>query len=296
MTTDMDDDSSIPIIDAHHHLWDLDRNYYPLALRSKGQFRFMAIIRSSAAYLPRIIVAMALLNIVKTVHMEAEWNRTDPAGETKWLEAIHAAHGFPNAIVGHAEPHRQDIADIVLAAHAGSSLVRGIRHKPAASPTPALARRGARGSMDDPVWRRGYALLGRSAFPTTFKRPGGISMPRPSSPAISRIQSSSTTQTLRPTAAWRGLAAWRQAMERAAAQDNVALKISGLGRRGLPWTIEVMVRSFAMRSPSSGSTDACLRAIFRFDSLTTRLVHLDIRGLYERCREPVCCGKTEAVS
>jgi predicted TIM-barrel fold metal-dependent hydrolase len=35
-----------------------------------------------------------------------------------------------------------------------------------------------------------------------------------------------------------GLAAWRRALEAVAAQPNVAIKISGLGRRGLPWTIE----------------------------------------------------------
>jgi predicted TIM-barrel fold metal-dependent hydrolase len=33
------------------------------------------------------------------------------------------------------------------------------------------------------------------------------------------------------------LAAWRHALERAAAQPNVALKISGLGLPGRPWTV-----------------------------------------------------------
>ena len=63
MATDMDDDiRRIPIIDAHHHLWDLDRNYYPW-LCDPEPFRFaMAIIRrSSATICPRIIVATALL-------------------------------------------------------------------------------------------------------------------------------------------------------------------------------------------------------------------------------------------
>jgi predicted TIM-barrel fold metal-dependent hydrolase len=33
------------------------------------------------------------------------------------------------------------------------------------------------------------------------------------------------------------LAAWRAALETVAAQPNVAIKISGLGRKGLPWTL-----------------------------------------------------------
>ena len=95
-------------------------------------------------------------NIVKTVHMEAEWERRDPAAETRWLTKVNAAHGFPNAFVGHAEPHRADIAE-VLAAHAQYPLVRGIRHKPASAPSPAAAQRGAfqaRWTMRS--WRRGY--------------------------------------------------------------------------------------------------------------------------------------------
>src|SRR3546814_4843309 len=37
--------------------------------------------------------------------------------------------------------------------------VKGIRQKPAAARSPAEAKRGAPGSMDDPAWRKGYALL-----------------------------------------------------------------------------------------------------------------------------------------
>ena len=35
-----------------------------------------------------------------------------------------------------------------------------------------------------------------------------------------------------------GLNGWRRALEVVAAQGNVAIKISGLGRPGLPWTLE----------------------------------------------------------
>ena len=41
----------------------------------------------------------------------------------------------------------------------------------------------------------------------------------------------------RTTAAKKALAGWRAALEIAAAQPNVAIKISGLGRPGLPWTL-----------------------------------------------------------
>ena len=34
-----------------------------------------------------------------------------------------------------------------------------------------------------------------------------------------------------------GLAAWRAALETVAKEPNVAIKISGIGRAGLPWTL-----------------------------------------------------------
>jgi len=34
------------------------------------------------------------------------------------------------------------------------------------------------------------------------------------------------------------LAPWRKALEKLAQQDNTAIKISGLGQAGLPWTVE----------------------------------------------------------
>ena len=50
-------------------------------------------------------------------------------------------------------------------------------------------------------------------------------------------RSSSCIPHCRSTAARKALAAWRAALEIAAAQPNVAIKISGLGRPGLPWTL-----------------------------------------------------------
>ena len=47
----------------------------------------------------------------------------------------------------------------MLAGHAAFPRVRGIRHKPKAAPSPDRVEKSAPGSMGDPAWRRGYALL-----------------------------------------------------------------------------------------------------------------------------------------
>ena len=59
----------------------------------------------------------------------------------------------------------------VLAAHAKSKLTRGVRNFPAAVETPAQEARGAPGSMDDPKWRRGYALLEKYGFSFDLQTP-----------------------------------------------------------------------------------------------------------------------------
>ena len=229
-----------PIVDAHHHLWDLSRNYYPwLCDPEPIPFRYGDYAPLKRNYLPADYRRdSAKFNVIKTVHMEAEWDRRDPAAETRWLETIHAAHGFPNAFVGHAEPDRDDIAD-VLAAHAKSPLVRGIRHKPAATPSPAEATRGQTGSMDDDIWRRGYALLDDFGFSYDLQTPwwhldAAAALARD----FPRTQIVLNHTGLPADRSPEGLAGWRRAMEQVAAQKNVACKISGIGRRGLPWTLE----------------------------------------------------------
>ena len=149
-----------PIVDPHQHFWDLSRNYYPWLCDPKPvPFRYGDYSSLRRNYLPPDYLRDAQpLNIVKTVHVEATWDPTDPAGETRWLEEVAREYGYPHAAIGAAFPARDDI-DAILAAHARSSLIRGVRNFPTAAPSPAEAKRGERGSMDDPKWRRGYALL-----------------------------------------------------------------------------------------------------------------------------------------
>ena len=41
-------------------------------------------------------------NVLMTVHCEAEWDRADQVGETRWITDVSRQYGFPNAIVAHA--------------------------------------------------------------------------------------------------------------------------------------------------------------------------------------------------
>ncbi len=75
------------IVDAHHHLWNLDRNYYPwLSDRPEEHFFLGDYGALKKNYLPDDYRRDAAgFDVVATVHCEAEWDREDQVGETRWL-------------------------------------------------------------------------------------------------------------------------------------------------------------------------------------------------------------------
>jgi predicted TIM-barrel fold metal-dependent hydrolase len=229
-----------PLIDAHHHFWDLERNYHPW-LRDQplvsGRHGDYAAIRDT--YLPdHYRIDWSQMNVVRSVHVEAEWDRENELGETQWLHEINEAHGFPNAIVAHAQLDAPNVAEL-LAQHRAYSLVRGIRHKPTAAGSPEEVVTGAPGSMSDPVWRKGYALLQDYGLSFDLQTPywhlGEAAELARAFPRTLIILNHTGLPAHRDEAR---LGAWREAMTTAAAVPNIVVKISGLGEPHLqPWTV-----------------------------------------------------------
>ena len=230
---------SLPIVDAHAHFWDLDTHYYPW-LRDPEPIRFRYIDYSPLRQnylLEDYRRDSQNFNITGLVHVEAECDPRDPVGETRWLSELATRSGLPTACVCQAWLDRGDVAE-VLAAQAEFPLVRGIRQKPAWGDDPREAVRGAPGSMDDPLWRRGYALLSGHGLSFDLQTPywhfdaaAALAADFPETRMI--VNHTGLPADRSPE----GLAAWRAALGKVAAQDNVVLKISGLGQPGRPWTV-----------------------------------------------------------
>ena len=172
--------TDIPIVDAHQHFWDLARNYLPwLCDPEPIPFRYGDYSALRRNYMPSDYFRDAAGHrVVKTVYVETEWDPRDPVGETRWLQGIIDASGFPHGIVAGARLDNPEV-EAVLAGHAGFSRVRGIRHKPRAAPSPDRVEKNAPGSMGDPAWRRGYSAAAklqpvvRPADPLVASRGGG---------------------------------------------------------------------------------------------------------------------------
>ena len=103
--------TNLPIIDAHHHFWDLSLNKNPwLNPGNQIPFRYGNYESICKDFLVEDYKRVSKKhNVVKTVHMETEWDPQDPVGETKWLQKLFDETGWPNALVGQAWFDREDI-------------------------------------------------------------------------------------------------------------------------------------------------------------------------------------------
>ena len=231
----------LPIADAHHHIWDLALKAHPwLSDESKLPFRYGDISAIRKTYLPADYRRDSRrFNVVKTVYVEAEWDSSDPIGESRWVHAMAARHGLPNAMVAQARLDRDDAAE-VLEQQAAFPLIKSVRHKPKSATRRSDARRGDSGSMDCPQWRKGFALLANHGLHFDLQTPwwhfDAASELARDFPGTTIIVNHTGLPADRSP---EGVAGWRSAMELLAAQANVMLKISGLGVPGCRWTKEL---------------------------------------------------------
>ncbi len=230
----------LPIVDAHHHVWDLHRNYHPW-LRDEPPIPFRygdyrALRRNYLAEDYRRDTAN--YNVAASVYVEAEWDPADPIGESRWIHDQADQYGFPDAVVAQAWLDRDDIED-VLAKQAAFARVVSVRHKPRASPDARTVERGAKGSMGDPKWRRGFAMLEHHGLAFDLQTPywhlGEAYELACEFPRTTIILNHTGLPNDRSV---EGLGQWRRAMEGLARAANVMVKISGLGRPGTAWTVE----------------------------------------------------------
>jgi predicted TIM-barrel fold metal-dependent hydrolase len=233
--------ASLPIVDAHHHVWDLSLKAHPWLTGSPlAAFRYGDYRAIQRTYLPANYRRdTARFNVVKTVYVEAEWDRRDPIGETRWVHETSRREGLPHAMVAQGWLDSADAAQ-VLAEQAAFPLVRSVRHKPKSAARPQDARRGAPGSMDCPKWREGFALLARHGLHFDLQTPwwhlnAAAELAR-DFPATTIILNHTGLPADRSP---EGLAGWRSAMQLLAREANVAVKISGLGVPGQRWTAEL---------------------------------------------------------
>ncbi len=256
-----DDDADIPIVDAHQHFWNLDSGDYPwLEPDETIPFRYGDYSALKRNYLyDDYRRDSANHNVVKTVHMEAEWNPAHPLAETAWLSEIAARHDLPTALVAQARLDRNDVED-VLAGHAACPLVRGIRQKPKVAASPADYSPNMPGTMADVRFREGYALLAEHGFSydlqTVYWHLHEAAELAGDFPETQIVINHTGLPADRSEA---GLKGWREAIRIASDAANVAIKISGIGQAGMPWTVDAN-KGIVLDVIAAFGTDRCMFA------------------------------------
>lgn len=236
------DERLLPIVDAHHHFWDL-RNPHPwLTELPRIPFRYGDYAAICKDFLPSDYVAACDEHrVLRHVVMEGEWTPDDPAGEALWMLDLAQRSGQPQAMAAQIWLDRSD-AEALMRTYTRPplrSFVRSVRHKP--NCTTREEHRddwSAPGSMRCPRWRDGYAKLSKYGLMFELQAPWwhmgeAVELARdfPETRIIvnhAGLPGTRDEETLR---------AWRQAMDRLAPCPNVMMKISGIGVRGERWTV-----------------------------------------------------------
>ncbi len=216
------------IVDAHHHIWRLDRTPWlsgPVVPRIFGDYRPLRRDYSIAEFAEDA----RKLGVVKSIYVQVNVAKGDEVEEVAWAGDQGAKENLVQGIVGFADLGDPKVAD-VLDAQCALPRLRGIRqqlHWHADS-----AYRFARDPdvVSQPAWRNGLMEVGKrglvfelQVFPGQYPQTLRLVSSFPSQPFV--LLHAGMPDDSSPDA----LAAWRAGLRDFAKHENVAVKLSGLG-------------------------------------------------------------------
>ncbi|BDB24370.1 amidohydrolase family protein [Cupriavidus sp. P-10] len=229
------------IVDAHHHLWRLGSARHPWL---QGGYDPAAFFLGDYATLRQDFDPADYLRqwdglpLIASVHVEAERHAEESVAETAWLHQVHARHGFPNAVVAHADFNSDTLA-AQLRAHQAFPLVRGVRCKPRTSRTADGADgsvRGQPGTLQDPRWLSGLQRLAGHGLAWDLRVPWWhleeAAEAIAAVPGLAVVVEHTGLPWDRTEA---GLSGWRRGLAALASLPGVHLKLSEFGLPGAAW-------------------------------------------------------------
>lgn len=231
-----------PVIDPHHHLWDLSLGRHSWLTRRPAEAEEM-VYGSPAAIRRDYGVADYLHdaageNIVATVHVEAGWDDGHPLEESRWLGGLDPASGVASRWVARVPLDAPD-AGAMVAAEAAMERVVGIRDIVSWHEDPARSFARRSDLMDDRAWRDGLAAVAKHGlvfdlmlYPWQMEAAARLVADFPGLQFV--LEHAGSPADRSPD----GMERWRKGMANLARFDNLAVKISDLVAYDHDWTFD----------------------------------------------------------
>lgn len=228
------------IIDAHHHLWDLDAVHYPW-LMAKGKPRFFgdpAPIQKN--YLPEDLRKDAQkFDLIGSVHIQVGAAPGQEVAETLWVQSMAEQTGLPSAIVAYCDLESDTLAT-TLDAHTQASCLRGVRQIVGRAADEDI-HSGTGALLSNPNWQRGLIQLAERELsfdlqlvPNQMEAACDVLETVPELD-VALCHAGSPWDQSPP-----GLAQWRAGLQRLAARPRTVCKLSGFGMFNHQWSVEAL--------------------------------------------------------
>lgn len=228
---------SIPtkIIDAHHHLWDLDVCQHTWLMETGERFFGNPAPIQKNYHAADFQTDFDGLPIVKSVHIQVGVKPETSTQETQWLQSCADDSGYPHAIVAFCDL-TQDNAQTELDTHQFSKNLRGVRQivgRDAAED----ARNGTNALLEDPAFKTGLKTLIKRGLSFDLQLTPPLLVP--SAKLFKSVEGvpiaichAGSPQDFSQD----GLRAWQAGLKNFAEHGNVICKISGFGMFDPDWT------------------------------------------------------------
>ena len=255
---------NIPIVDAHHHLWDLNNEHtkYSWLMVTEGEAFFgdYAAIRKS--YLLEDYIKDAQnQNLIKSVHVQAEHDDDKPVNETAWLQSLADNHSskLPNAIVAFADFSKNNIVEI-LDGHQEYKNTRGIRQILSFNKEEPKYSHASEDFMKNTTWVENFKNIRNRNLSFDIQiykhqMQDAADLANKYNDVLFILNH--TGEPCYQTEEY--IQSWEENMKKLAKCENVAAKISGLGMFDPQWTID-STRIFVEKTIQIFGIDRCMFA------------------------------------
>ena len=239
------------IVDAHIHWWDLDNNYYPWLMDPPKDGGLSGAEPIAHTYVAeQYLEDSAGYDISKVVHIEAQYDPSDPLGETRWLDGLVESggdKGLLGGLVGFVN-FADANCEQLLEGHAASPLMRSIRHMLNRIEDDPAKCWAPEDFTVNPDWLANYGLLKKynlgfdlMCFSNMMHRMADLAHKHPD--IMIYLEHAGMPHEFDEA----GNERWRSGMKALAANENVVSKISGLGTVIPDWN-EELIRPYVLET------------------------------------------------